>query len=303
SYYIRPHNDFLWVLSEIGILGFLCFLSIFGTIFYYIFKIISYSTSSQDKMFAVIMCFGIVGYLVISSFSFPIERIEHNIYLMLIMASLISIYHKSAPKKEYIKPAKVFLFTFSALILLLFSMVIGIKRLNAEIHTRKALIARESNNWGLVKSEINKAYNIFYTMDPTSIPLPWYRGVAEFSSNNIIDALSSFEIAYQISPYNVQVLNNLATCYEMSGEHEKAIDFYKKTLEVSPRFIDAIINLSAVYYNRGKYKEAYELLIKYKLKTYPAEDEYVKIVQNKINSYLEIVINKLDSIKFNNVQK
>ena len=88
--YIRPHNDFFWVLAEIGILGFIFYLSIFILIIYYILKIISKSTNRDDKLLLFFLLFGFIGYIVISSFSFPRERIFHSI-IFIFMISIVTV--------------------------------------------------------------------------------------------------------------------------------------------------------------------------------------------------------------------
>ena len=79
----------------------------------------------------------------------------------------------------------MFALAVPSLSLLLFAITVGYIRLNAEIHTKRALGARSAQNWPMVISEIDKGYSVFATLDPMSTPLQWYRGEANFLSNNI----------------------------------------------------------------------------------------------------------------------
>lgn len=279
----RPHNDYLWVLSETGILGLFFYLSIFVIVIGYIVKIITYSSNTNDKIYSSLMFFGIIGYLVISFFSFPKERIVHSILLMFMMSTILSIYNKLFPLRKEMSRFVIGGLTISSLILISISIVLGYVRLNAEIHTKKAIAAQEANNWQAVITEIDKAQTRFSNMDPMSTPLPWYRGVANFSMNNINEALKDFQKAYGIHPYHIHVLNNLATCYELLGDHGNAIFYYNKVLDIFPRFEETLINLSAVYYNTGKYEIAYKMLM--------LCDENSS--NPKLPLYLEMVMNKL----------
>lgn len=258
----RPHNDYLWVLCESGILGLICYSSIFVIIIGYIFKIIIQSSSSEDKLFSIIMLFGIVGYMTISFFSFPKERISHLILLMLTMASIVSIYDKTFHIQKSLKHASILKLTIPSLILLSLSVFVGYTRLSGEIHTKRALAARVSSNWEDVIDEIDMAESWFSNMDPMSTPLVWYRGVANFSLNKVDEASKDFQCAYEIHPFHIHVLNNLATSYELLGDHNSAIEHYSKALEISPKFEDSLINLGAVYYNIGRYEEALETLMR-----------------------------------------
>jgi len=256
----RPHNDYLWVLSEVGLFGFVFYLSIFATSVFYIVRILLDSKDADKKLFSILMLFGIIGYMVIAFFSFPKERIVHNIYLMLIMASVLSIYHKSFPTKKRVTHPTALLLHITLMGLLLMSATFGYGRLRPEFHTKRALAARKAGNWDLVISEINRADSLFYSMDPASTPLPWYRGIANFSLGNIEEAFEDFKRAYEIHPNHIHVLNNLGTCHELLGRHNDAIRCYHKVLNISPQFQPSLVNLTAVYYNLGKDREAYDTL-------------------------------------------
>lgn len=284
QYFVRPENDYLWVFSEVGIVGFLAFLSTFGIIFWYIFKILNQSKNTNDKLLSIVMFFGFVGYMVFSGFTFPKERIFHSMFLLLMMAVVISTHHRNSDSLDNIPRPFMFVVGIPAAILLIFAAVNGYTRLNAEIHTKRAFAARKAKAWPSVIYELDKGYSVFATLDPMSTPLKWYRGEANFLLNNVPEALEDFKKAYKAHPYHIHLLNNLATCYEMTGNHNQAIRHYNKALKIYPEFEDALINLGAAYYNAGRYKESYKTLL--------------KCTQNKQNprlqQYLEIVEKKLD---------
>jgi tetratricopeptide (TPR) repeat protein len=195
---------------------------------------------------------------VIALVDFPRERIEHTVFVGLMMATMVSLYHRAHP----IAPAnaKKIFFLASATLVAVAALVAGSYRAAAEVHTVAALQARAAQDWPRVIAEIDRAESFFAPMDNTATPLAWYRGVAHFSMNDMSAALRDFQRAYEIHPHHLHVLNNLATCHELQGEHEQAIFFYKKALAISPRFEESLINLSAVYYNLQAYRAAHETL-------------------------------------------
>jgi tetratricopeptide (TPR) repeat protein len=81
-----------------------------------------------------------------------------------------------------------------------------------------------------------------------------------FSQVNIQYEKQSFEKAYEQHPYNIHVMNNLASCFENEKNHVKAEEFYSKALIISPAFEEARLNLSAVYYNTQQYEKAFETI-------------------------------------------
>ena len=261
-HFLQPHNDFLWVTSEIGLVGVIAYAAIFLLGIYYCVRIINKSDKTQDQILAIAMAFGIIGYLTISFFDFPKERIEHLVYVAFILSTVLATYDRLFPAQIKL-PKRVVQGLGGIIVLVLFSsVVVGLIRMQAEMHTRKALVARGASDWDGVIREIDEASSSFATLDPMVTPLSWYRGVANFSKNNTAIAFEDFKSAYAIHPYHIHVLNNLATCYEMSGDHSTAIEFYNKALAISPRFEESLLNLTAVYFNLGKYEEAYQTILK-----------------------------------------
>ncbi|MBW8038993.1 MAG: tetratricopeptide repeat protein [Planctomycetes bacterium] len=261
TFFVRPENDYLWVLSEIGILGFVCYLSIFVIVIIYVFNILTKDSSTDDKLLSILIFFGVIGYMVISFFAFPKERIFHSIFLILMMAIVVSKYNQPLKNKKNVSWQTTLILAVPCLLLLLIAIVIGYNRLRAEFYTKRAFAAREAQNWPMVISEIDKGYSAFATLDPMSTPLKWYRGEANYLLNKIPQALEDFKKAHKAHPYHIHVLNNLATCYEIEGDHDQAIFYYKKALNIFPEFEEALINLGATYYNADRYEEAYRTLL------------------------------------------
>ena len=133
--------------------------------------------------------------------------------------------------------------------------VISSGRYSGEYHTHKMYDAKTVKNWKLMIREADNAVGAYYVMDPMSVPISWYKGVALFSMGNIDKAKTSFEDAYKIHPYNIHVLNNLGSCYESMGDHKKAETYYLKALTISSDFEEARLNLSAVYFNMKDYEK------------------------------------------------
>jgi len=241
--FLRPHNDFLWVLAENGWAGFIPYLGFFLTLIIYALRIVLQSQDLNKTLFSLLMLFGIIGYMIIASFSFPKERIFHSIFLILIAASVVSTYNQVFPKPRKIGCHKIRSLKILIVSFLIFSVFVGIVRFNSEVHTRNALAARQSDSWELVINEIDRADSWFYTLDPTSTPLMWYRGMANFLQGRRETALDDFKKAYEHHPNHTHVLNNLGTCYALLQHPEKAIEFYRKALEISPGFERCLINL------------------------------------------------------------
>jgi tetratricopeptide (TPR) repeat protein len=145
-------------------------------------------------------------------------------------------------------------------------------------------------NWNQLIKEADYAKNFYYTMDPMSAPIDWYKGVALFSSGDINSAKMAFESACAIHPNNIHVLNNLGSCYESLKQHDKAEEYYLKALNISSGFEEARLNLSAVYFNAGKFEKAFETIDK--CSPYCDDEKYKTFLPAILNARIDVVIAK-----------
>lgn len=259
TFFQRPHNDFIWTLTETGIFGFLAHVAIFLICFYYLLRILKVTENVKARRIYYLLFMSLVSYLLCSMFSFPKERIEHIIVLSLIMAPIIIAYGKinseRVNKSRWVSTGLPIL----ALILGL-SLLVGTKRAIAEYYTSQVMESRAKGDWKGTIENCTKAESAFYKMDPISTPISWYRGLANYNLGFQEEAFLQFQNAHKIHPYHIHVLNNLATSYEILGNHHEAIKYYKKAVNVNPHYEDVLLNLSVVLYQQGNTDEAYQFI-------------------------------------------
>jgi hypothetical protein len=277
------HNDFLWVLSEIGAIGLVFYLLTFAIPIVYALRTVFARPDSDDTLLSLAMLYGIVGYMVDAFFSFPRERVFHTVFLLLMVAVVTGVYHRQFPSTAKTSRLPFVGFFLLAEVLLVFAAVVGYSRLVAEVHTKRALVARSARDWPTVLSEIDQARSVFATVDPMSTPLSWYRGEANFMSGHIARAREDYTEALQANPHHVLALNNLATCYELEGRRQEAIRYYEQALAIHPRFSEALANLVAVRFNEGQYEKARAILLRYDPDTQnPTLERYLRILDAKL---------------------
>ncbi len=259
TFYQRPHNDFLWITSEFGLIGGLLYLLIFVMAIYILIKRII-SKSRKETLFYYALLFWVIGFIIYSFFSFPHERVVQNIILSIFLATIILGDSNFTQKITLYNGWVINIINTICILIILSSIFIGYQRFVSESHVKEALYAKSMNNQSLVISEIISAASYFYPMDPTSTPLSWYRGLAWYQLGNIDSALVYFSEAYELNPYHIHVLNNLATTYTQKERIEEAIVFYNKAITIYPKFDEALLNLCALYYNQGQIDNAYYTL-------------------------------------------
>ena len=257
-FYQRPHNDFIWLLCETGILGAGCFVLIFVVLFSYMLRTLRQSNQGHIKLLCYLMFFGLLEYVVISCLSFPKERMEHAIILSFLMAPIIIERHQLTNSQIY--KVRYENGMIIVLVFLLFAVAIGFQRMSSEYHVKKALMARERIDYKNTIEEVDKAESIFYTLDPMSTPISWYRGSAHFRLGNIPAAFADFQKSYDLHPYHVHCINNLATSHQLLGNEDEALGLYSEAMRLYPGFEDSRVNLSIINLNRGEYSIAYEII-------------------------------------------
>lgn len=257
----RPHNDFLWVWSELGILALLAYISVFVFAIYYAIKNIQQETETKDKIIKAGFLMAIIGYIFIALVDFPLERSEHQFFIFLIIAMVCTQYFTNLKTTKTFKSKWVLL---SIIAVNLFNLFVFTKRTQAESHAHQMLLAHNKNNWSLMIKEVKKAKSEYFTIDNFSIPLNWYAGVAFSALGDNNNAKLEFENAYSINPYQIHVLNNIASINEMEGKHDLAIKYYNEALAISPKQPDALLNKSAALFNMGKTDEAFLCILNFK---------------------------------------
>ncbi len=257
----RPHNDFLWILSETGILGFNLFLIFILTLVLSLGRFsLQNDQSKSDFLEPKLLLAFIVAYYCISFFDFPMERMEHLIWINILLG--LAYYYSKEQKivKVYseINFSRALHLTY--MLCLLFVCVIGILRYKGEYYIKKVYTNKNNQNYFEVIKCGEKAQSFAYTLDPTSLPIAWYTGNAYASSQNFQKGHHEFLKAYRLNPFNRNVLNDLASSYAYIGKVDSAKALYIEASRISPRFDDPKLNLTALYIQEKNFKKAKEIL-------------------------------------------
>ena len=285
SFAQRPHNDFLWVFSEGGLVAGVSYILLFLILIRESYLLHKNRKDKNVILYSLLFsCF--LGYGFISLVDFPMERISHNIVLFVLASIVISAKIKNNKKKIH----NSFLYLFISLSL--FAVYVGFIRYMSDIHTTNAIYYKEKGDWNYVLKAIDKGYNpLYYNVENTSTPLLWYRGVAYFNQKKYSLALKDFQSAYKINPFHVHVLNNLATLHQIKGDSKNAKKYYNAVFEVNPTFKESRVNLAAILYNEKKYSEALDMILNSKVDAYwkrkRANDNYDLYLKTIFSGWVE----------------
>lgn len=262
--WLRPHNDFLWVLSEKGIFGLLLYVAAFLLAFMQAFKSLKSTQSKQLKLLILLITGGLAGFVMVSMFSFPMERVHHQVYLALYFAIIVSTTSRKNQPKH--RPGNLKRIVIPALILGVLGTAYSIEMIRVEKHIFKADLALQQSQWDDVIREASAAKSMFRNTDHDNIPFCWYLGMAYFGKGDLTKSEKYYRKALAQNPYNPLVLNNYAQVLIGLSAYKKARRILKKLVERYDYYPEAIVNLSTCYYHLGRYHMALVTLKKLKWK-------------------------------------
>lgn len=249
--FARPHNDYLWVWSELGIFGFLSFLSFLVLTVQYGFKAIF-----QKENYALLLAFcGLTSYLIVAFFDFPKERIESSIALA-VFVSIIIIESLSNLKSVELSRSQHKIIGTTFICFTLFCIYFSQTRIESESHMRIAMEEKEKGNNQALITYAMKSEHLYFSADNNGMPVRYYSGIGHFNLNQKQNAIDDFKLAYELNPYNFNVVNNIATAFFISNDYVNAEKYYLKALEINPYFDDAKLNLAATYINTNQKDKA-----------------------------------------------
>jgi O-antigen ligase len=267
--WVQPHNDFLWVLSEKGVFGLLAFAGIFWFGFSSIRTILRGTPSTTDAWLTVFALMGLVAYVVGSCFDFPLERIDHQVYLAVILA-IVTVIRRSLDGVAVAAdggrdwrplPAAVFRYVLPPILVVLglgiaYSLA-GIRQEKFMILSRRAL---RDQDWQAAVDNARRAATPWKTLDPLVTPIAFLEGMGHMRLGRLPEATACLERARGQNPNRMYIVNNLGILYAAGGQFEKAIECFERAVQQYPDRLECFNNLAGCYIDTGRFEEAVALL-------------------------------------------
>jgi len=285
-FFQRPHNDYLWVLSESGPFALGFYLVIWASALIGCLRTIRTAEKRSNAASDVTVLAGLVLYMTVAFFSYPMERITHTVLAALLIGAALSFTSRSVSDNGREGKGQSVAWIVVSMLLMIPAMLLGFTQLKSEIHIKRALEARTAGDWQVVIKEVDLALSRWVQVDYSATPLVWRRGIARYNLGEYEAACDDFKKALTVNPNHLHVLNNVGTCYEREGLHDSAEYYYRRALRIQPGFPETVVNLAATEYNEGRFEDALTTLTSI---AGPERDE-------RYNDYLKRIRSKLDSI-------
>lgn len=256
-----PHNDYLLVMAEAGIPGFLLYFGMWILIGLTAFATIRKTQSADRRILNIVMLGGLAGMAVDSFFSFPLERMEHGLYMYLmggiILGTAINQF-ASEPRKQAFKGWQLAVMALIAA----FNLFLSTQKYSFEKHLVRAKGYENAKMFPQSVEEANKGKNAFVSIATNGFPIETYSGLSYKELKDYPAALREFNKGLEYHPYNKALYINIGTVYTVMNKYDTAIQYYNKALALTPEFDVCYFNLAMNYFMLKDYKKCLEMLNK-----------------------------------------
>lgn len=247
--FVRPHNEYLRILSELGYVGFALFLLSVSGFF------VSSALGAKGRWGRVARAGGAVlaGVAVFAVFDFPLDRMESLCWLSLVAGCVSAC---GCTRCGRALPSWVWVCISLSMAL---TALLGASRWRSEHHQMALRGEIHAGRWGRVEAHCKAARTRWCTLTSTGIPYAYYEGMAQEYMRR--PALESFRQAHADAPYNKQVLCDLGRLEYTDGhDTAAAVRLLREAIRVSPAFSYAYYNLAQIYLMEGSPDEAAKVL-------------------------------------------
>lgn len=252
---VRPHNDMLWVLSEMGLPAWVA-LAVFQLLLLFICIKLLNHFDGEKRNYAMATIFALVAFAVYGLGEFPIERPVAVGLLVLLAAEAFRLAEEEhITKKElfFVKPVAL---NIAILALAGFGLFIAGKRISGERNAAKAVDAYMKRNPANMLRYGQAAQNGYFEIDIYNTPMRYFTGLGQLASQKIAPAEADFKEALEISPYHINTIKQLGDTYKMQGKFDLALAEYNRAIAISPQFYMAALGKAEVYFRQKNITKA-----------------------------------------------
>lgn len=223
----RPHNDYLYMATTIGLLGLMSFLSILAVFFYLCFRYLRRAAAYIDKLVLIAMVAGMTQYM--ADIFFNLSTISPELVFWLILAltcavgrfisnkepSRVVLEEAARPKPgaSYVTRARLLVSLGCAAALIFVGTSVAIRPFLADIYFNKALKLQSAND-----AQAIYAFDTATKLEPEEAT--YWHSMADYT----------FSVARQIrqEPYKSKVLSLSTSTYNQALELNRytAFEYY-----------------------------------------------------------------------------
>ncbi|MCL4558576.1 MAG: tetratricopeptide repeat protein [Deltaproteobacteria bacterium] len=267
----ESHNDWLQILAELGIMGFIAFLWILLNAAYKLVRVAKENIGNEDK-FLLALAFGggIMAVLIAAVFSFPLQEPASSMYFWGLIALSDVIYRgfedenqQTSAKKQrrlaapeapsyllFLNPStrgrvpvviKKFLLTAALMASIVSVFVLPIyagRTAVAENHIKDGVAYRNRRDFPDAVREFNDAISL----NPFEYIYYFHRAIVLFNTGDLQQAIADLDQSLKLSPYFGLAYRLRGGAYFAENNCEKAAPDFEQALKFLPPLVEEIGN-------------------------------------------------------------
>lgn len=247
----RPHNDFLWILSEQGVIGLLLYLALLVMALWSVIS--NRGQTDPEKMGRLLICwFSFVAFCIFSFGDFPYERSGHMALFFILMALMT---HEAADVRSLKLPILPLLLILGGVSV--GSALIAKERTDGEMKTRRVLELNVRRDVRVIQA-VKDAQSEHFVIDNFANPLPYYAALGELYNTKDLEAANrSLAEALECHPWHILSLNQLGNLHKTRKEWTEAEACFDRVLALSPQFEMARLNKAEMLIRKREWTEAF----------------------------------------------
>lgn len=251
----NPHNDYLVILSELGITGFLILLVMALFIMKKIWRILK-NPHHTMRYLIFSLAIALVGFLINAGFTFPLSVYLPPIIILIYFAVILLADSEAfgdnsvqLSNDSYRLPKKL---TLSIGVISFFISIYysyhNFRHIKAEDLYYRAEALEKKNHW----QELHRVALQSYILNPNRTRISAYVGQAKMHLGQTQEAIKYFTQALSLVPYNINTMSFFATAYISIGDYKNAEKMYLRGLEIYPDWANTHKNIGVLYLNNLK---------------------------------------------------
>ncbi len=267
----ESHNDWLQILAELGIIGFIAFLWIILNSAFKLIRVAKESIGNEDRfLLALALGGGIIAVLIAAIFSFPLQEPASSMYFWGLIALTDVVYRGfddenrqlSARKQRrlttpeppsyllFVSPStgggirsigKKLVLTIAILISIVAVFALPIyagRTAVAENHIKDGVAYRNRRDFPAATREFDDAIRL----NPFEYIYYFHRAIVLFNTGDLQQAIADLDQSLRLSPYFGLAYRLRGGAYFAENNCEKAIPDFEKALHFLPPLVGEIGN-------------------------------------------------------------
>ncbi len=256
----RVHNDHLQILAELGLPGFLAWVSVFAAAGLLVLWIFRRGTTSL-RLRATIVFLGLLSFATVAFFSFPLERALTSVLLFAYLGLISSLYRECVGRATLpVRPIHVTLVRWMLAAVIVSYLAASIhstgRAVAAEGHYVKARELADAGRFKASELAVGRAISLA----PRDPRFHLLQAANHAAREDYEKAIREARETLRWHPNQINAISNLGYYHLRLGRHDEAKQHLERALALSPDSPRVHNNLGVLYHTVGANGRAIEHL-------------------------------------------